>query len=231
MKKQEPYNPSKHNDSKKYDIIPGTVWDHVIAALNESDSTDPIQNLAVLFHDVGKGVTHNIKIKNGEDYHTYHSHDIKGVELIENICSRLKISNNDKTALMFATQNHMKFHKVLEMKPYKILVMIQNKHFDILKNVSYCDDSCRKGVFNEVSWNQKIERINSIRSKWLDMNSEYAKAYSNMNGNRIMKVCNIQPSPLVGKILNKMREWMVNNNEIRDDILNKMCIQFSKNIK
>jgi tRNA nucleotidyltransferase (CCA-adding enzyme) len=57
----------------------GTVFSHVMAALKKSDTADPIKNLAILLHDVGKGVT----LSHDKGLPKYLGHAKKSVDLVD----------------------------------------------------------------------------------------------------------------------------------------------------
>jgi UTP:GlnB (protein PII) uridylyltransferase len=93
----------------------GTVFSHVMAALKKSDTADPIKNLAILLHDVGKGVT----LSHDKGLPKYLGHAKKSVDLVNALATRLRMSNKEKEALLFAVGNHMKFHKILGYETIK----------------------------------------------------------------------------------------------------------------
>ena len=81
----------------------GDVFEHTIAALNEYDGNDPLVNLSILFHDLGKTVTRTY-----EDGHVrYLGHERAGVSIAESICNRLKFSNDVKESILFCVGNHI----------------------------------------------------------------------------------------------------------------------------
>lgn len=203
------YDNKLHNNSN-YIIKLGTVWDHTIAAIKQSTSFDPEINLAILFHDVGKPVSFVKKFdeKKGIIKYTYHGHDYKGVEVFENIAKRFKLSNEFKEKVNFCIVNHMKFHLLNEMKITKIVPLITHKYWNELMYVSYCDDSCRKNVFNQDGWNKTIKRIDEIKSQ-LESQKE---SLSFINGINVMKICNIKQGSQVGKIIKASKDIAIKKN-------------------
>ena len=72
------------------------VLGHIHECLKASPYSDPVINLAVLFHDFGKATTRGTK-PNG--YSNYHGHEAAGVPIVENIFKRMrfaKLGPNDK---------------------------------------------------------------------------------------------------------------------------------------
>jgi len=69
--------------------------------------------------------------------YTYYGHDAEGVKLIEEIAKRLKMSNKERDTLLFTAANHMKFHRMKEMKPSKIFKLVNDDNWDALISCSY----------------------------------------------------------------------------------------------
>lgn len=189
----------------------GDVWNHVIECLNVNEKSDGIINISILLHDVGKPVTY----KNRDGKHTYYGHDKKGLELINNICDRLKIDNNKRKIYLFCCENHMKFHRITEMKNSKIKKLIDDINFEYLKHVSYCDDKSRKHLFSIKVWNEKIKKIEDIKNRYI-IDGDLNKL---LNGKFVSKVSGInRPCKEIGVIIRKTREWILDNKIDLNDI-------------
>jgi tRNA nucleotidyltransferase/poly(A) polymerase len=142
-----------------------TVFDHTVACLNVMDDEPYQSKLAALFHDIGKCISFQ------EDKYgwkmTYHRHERYSAPLTEDICRRLKFSDLDKEAMTFAVRNHMKFHKMLEMKPSKIARLVNNPYFDTLADVCRADEFSRGEKFmHHGQFERIIKRAREIREKW-----------------------------------------------------------------
>lgn len=72
------------------------VGNHSIQSLKASKSTDPIVNLAILLHDVGKPIVARVQ-KDG--IITFYNHEVIGTSLANNIAKRLKFSKNQTEKL------------------------------------------------------------------------------------------------------------------------------------
>ncbi len=185
----------------------GNVLDHTLAVLRQSDEKDPLLNLSLLFHDIGKIRTHEI---DSEGYHRYNNHDNVGVKLFEEIvCPRMKISNKDKEIISFCIKNHMKYRLILEMKNSKIIRLKNDPSFEMLKKVSFFDSASRgrddTELFDEI--NKKIENIN-INLK----PSEYEELRKNINGHKVMELTGLKPSKELGILIDETLEWALDNN-------------------
>lgn len=204
----DPKNP-EHNDPTKYIIVKtGNVLDHTFAALRSNNVADPIINLAILFHDIGKIITRTYD-ENGRV--RYLSHAKEGIKLIELIASRLKMDNDTKDALIFTSENHMKIHNLLNMSNYKIFELIKNKHWDVLYNVALVDAKARGDLFSKQDWDKIVNKIEEITKIYADKDFQ-SSLRKIVNGELIMRLKNLKPGPNVGKIINQTIEWILNNN-------------------
>lgn len=203
-----PYNPKVHTDLSRFIIAKeGNVFDHVISALKNSNhyekysspTTCAIINLAILFHDVGKAVTYSFdEVKNKIHYI---GHEEKGVQIIENICQRLAISNDVKSILTYCCRNHMVFHDILKMKKSRLIRLIHSQHFEILVWVAMADDMSRNSLFDPLEWRAKMSRISAVKQEW--PKERFDTLNQHFNGDLIMQIKNIKPNRIIGKI--KMR--------------------------
>jgi len=217
----EPYDPHNpdHNDPKKYKKFSGHVLDHTLAALEASKSKDPIVNLGILLHDVGKTITRTYKKDGDITKVQYLKHAYKGVDLIDDIAKRLKLSNKEKAAVEFATANHMRFHDLLKMSNSKIHKLIQDDNFDILVDVAYADAASRGKLHDDKDWQKVLDKIQYVKDNMKP--SEYEELRKLLSGHKIMQILNIKPGKELGAIITDVLEYAVDN-EIKDaDVLYK----------
>ena len=126
---------------------------HTLLALKAGQSSDPIVNLAILLHDVGKTVTDSKK------WPSHHNHEILGVDLAKNILKRLQAPNKYKEFVPFVIENHMIYHHPfdkIQKELAKVALIIaehQNqKYFERYIAVLKADMKGRKlGDFDEQS--------------------------------------------------------------------------------
>lgn len=207
--KPEPYDPNNpdHNDPNKYVFYPSKgVYTHTIEALKKSDSADPIKNLAILLHDIGKGVT----LTHEKGLPRYLGHAKKSVELVNSIADRLKMSNKEKDALVFAVGNHMKFHKILDMRPAKVAKLVNDDNWDVLVAVGRADEFSRGEVFKHAGEFEKIvDKAIKIKDKY--GTKEVGKRIKLVDGKHVMAITGMKPSPKLGEVIRKTTEWIMDN--------------------
>jgi len=187
----------------------GNVLVHTLRALEENYNGGVLQNLCILYHDIGKTVTYNYV----DEKITYHQHDRKGIKLIEGIAKRDKWDNTTKDAVQFCALNHMKVHYILNMKKNKIIKLMNSPYWKLLLCTSYTDEKCRMYLFDEKLWNKKMEKINSINKKYSNQENDALTSIKNIvNGKLVMKIKEFtEPSKRIGDIIQQTITWITDN--------------------
>jgi len=187
----------------------GTVYSHVLAALKKSNTKDPIKNLAILLHDVGKGVTFAPHKKHG--FPTYYGHAEKSIKLVNAIADRLKMSNKERDAMVFSVGNHMKFHKILDMRPSKIAKLVNDDNWDVLVAVGRADEFSRGDVFRHAGEFEKIvEKAVKIKEKYGNV-GEVKKRIKLVDGNHVMALTGMKAGPKLGEVIRQTVNWIMDN--------------------
>jgi len=184
----------------------GNVFQHTLSSLRAYKGHNPLINLSILFHDIGKPLT--LEYRKG--FPTYYGHDKAGVNEADKVLTRLKFSNAYKETIFFCVRNHMKFHKFLEIKDSKLLKLITHKDFDILYEVAVCDDLSR-GFIDKEHWKALDKKILRLRNKFVE-NNKYMDLKKQFNGKLIMEHYGISPSKQVGKIQKGVITFVIDNN-------------------
>jgi poly(A) polymerase len=105
----------------------GDVWVHTLLLLKNLP-TGASRTLAwgALLHDVGKPPTFRI----APDRIRFDGHVEIGVKMAEQICQRLRMSNDDTEQIMALVANHMKFPEVRRMRESTFKRFIRQPRFD-----------------------------------------------------------------------------------------------------
>jgi tRNA nucleotidyltransferase (CCA-adding enzyme) len=100
----------------------GDAYNHTMQVLVEmSKLTDEVERrFTALCHDLGKARTPK------ELWPKHHGHEEAGVEPLNELCDRLKLPNKWRKAANHGVLNHMRFHRVHEMRDVKKVDMIEN---------------------------------------------------------------------------------------------------------
>lgn len=198
-----------HTDPTKYKIVPGSVFDHVMACLEQSPSRDPIENLAVLFHDVAKPQTAGKHAKTGQP--TYYGHEAAGAPIFDKIADRLKFTNDEREAIKLAITDHMHGHNIEKLSTKKIVAMRQHKHWPVLKNTIYSDEASREHLFDKDTFERKMKYVEDLFNKFGDTAAFEAKMGALINGQMIMALVPGIKGKDIGRVKDAVRDWIIEN--------------------
>jgi len=182
------------------------IWDvgkHAVESLRASKSADPIVNLAILLHDVGKPIVAKTQ-KDGVI--TFYNHEIISASIARKISKRLKLSKKEEDKLTILVRWHQ--FSVNENQTDKaIRRFIRNVGKENIKAMLELRVADRLGGgARETSWRlekfkQKIKKVQKEPFKITDLK---------VNGKDVMKILNLYPGPIIGKILEKLFDEVAN---------------------
>jgi len=105
----------------------GDVWVHTLLLLEGlPEKVSPTLAMGALLHDVGKPPTFRI----APDRIRFDGHVEVGVKMAEEICRRLRFSNQDSEQIAALVANHMRFADVQQMKPATLKRFFRLPRFD-----------------------------------------------------------------------------------------------------
>ncbi len=82
-------------------------------------SPDTRVRFAALVHDLGKGTTPE------EEWPKHIAHEHRGVELVEELCERLRVPRDYRDLAAIVTQHHGVYHRAEELRPGTILDLLE----------------------------------------------------------------------------------------------------------
>lgn len=154
--------------------------------------------LAALFHDVAKPQTKRFDEKVGW---TFHGHDEIGARMMEGISKRMRISNDVKEFVQKLIRLHLRpiflvSEDVTDSAIRRFIVQAGEELDDLLK---LCRADITSGNPKRVKEHLKnfdyvMSRVGEVMEK-----DQLRGFQSPVRGEKIMEVCGISPSPLVGK--------------------------------
>lgn len=175
------------------------VGTHAAKSLRASKSSDPIVNLAILIHDIGKPLTVG-KDKKGAI--TFYNHEVIGASIARNIARRLKFSRKDEQRLFILVRWHQ--FSVDERQTDKAFRrFIRNVGKENLTDILEARRADRVGGgARETSW-----RFERFKKKLVEVQKQpFSVTDLKVNGNDVMKILGIRPGPRVGRVLDQLFE-------------------------
>jgi tRNA nucleotidyltransferase (CCA-adding enzyme) len=102
---------------------------------------------AALTHDLGKAVTPK------QDWPTHHGHEHKSVDLVEQLCERLRVPGECRDLAVLAARYHGDVHRAEELRPLTVLKLLSTAdvyrkpdRFEELLAACSCDYRGRSGL-------------------------------------------------------------------------------------
>ena len=95
---------------------------HLLLSLEQAVRTgaSDLVRFAVLTHDLGKGETH------ADILPSHHGHEERGVDLIKDLCARLKAPKEFRELSLLVASYHTKVHRALELNPSTLLGLLKD---------------------------------------------------------------------------------------------------------
>lgn len=199
------------------------AWGHTLMVV---DNSAPIieNRLAALFHDIGKIKTQTIDDKG--NVHFY-KHEFVGSKLTENILKRMKYSNDIISKVCFTIFNHMRTKSygddanAVSDKAIRKLQCDLGDNLDLVLDVINADNNAHSKEHCMPNQVKNIyKRIDSLKNP-----SFSGKIILPVNGDDIINIKNIKPSPLIKEILDVLKDKFLEN----PDITKEECIDIIKN--
>jgi len=215
----------------------GKVLGHILEALRVSNSTDALTNLAIAFHDVGKATTYDYN----QGKHSYHGHEEAGVPIVKQIAKRLRLSNDDREVLEYCAANHMRVHKIYDMKKSKVVSIVNHPYWEYLKAVGYADEMCRKFEHSTPQDFQKkveyAERLAAEANKGYQASELKTRIKTLIDGRKLMEwipeLKERENKPYMSKILSQMEENIIDEDlfEASEDVIKQKTIEIYNSLK
>lgn len=193
-----PHNPEYHPE--------GDVFRHILSALIHSKSKDPISNIGIMTHDLGKA---NSKALNDKGGISYKGHEKTGVEIFEKIANRLKFSNDQRDSVLFAIEYHMQGHNFPDLKKSTVMSLRQDKNWPILKDVIYADQASRGPTFDKASYDKDMDYVENVFKTFGEKQAFEKRMAQFVDGRMIMSLVDGIKGKDIGIIKNAIREKIV----------------------
>ncbi len=185
------------------------LFTHSLKTMDFLPASDPELRLMGLLHDIAKPLC-----KSGEtEEATYYGHDLKGAEMVAEIFRRMKFPNRSVLRARLIITNHMigyrsewsdaairRLVKRLGREVHTILIF---QRADVMARGREVKSSLK--LIDELE-----ERVYNIEQESSAINLNQLK----VDGNDIMRIKKIPPSPQVGGILKRLMEMVIENPEL-----------------
>jgi CRISPR/Cas system-associated endonuclease Cas3-HD len=178
---------------------------------------------ALLLHDVGKPITKGL---NDRGQISFFKHEVEGSKLTVQIANRFKLSSKSKEILETLVRNHLRtMHlsspQTTKKAIYRFIKDCKGEWLGVLL-ISHADLCASRGLlrtYDDISKNHKL--MITIADIYFKEILPAQQAPKLISGDDLIREFNLQPGPLIGKILTKIEEARIEGNvKSKDEAMN-----------
>lgn len=197
------------------------VWTHLLDALAECPSPDPIVRLATLLHDIAKPDTYAQRAGSI----TFYSHEVIGARTAKRIATRLRLSRQDTDRLFILVRYHM-FHYQPDQSDAAIRRFMRKVGMENLNDILDLREGDRLGSgARKTSW--RLEEMKERMIQQLDQ--PFSITDLHITGTDLMTELKLKPGKIIGETLQHLLELVLENPEHNSrDTLLKQAEKFLK---
>ncbi len=197
-----------------------TVFKHLVESLRHTRSsakaTDGKQKseyqirLASLLHDIGKP-----KVKDGQGGEaTFYNHEYVGAKMARKILQRLKFSANDVERITNLIRNHMFYYNTDEVTTSSVRRLINKVGKENLQDLIDLRVADRLGSGTPKAMPYKLRHLQYMFKKV--QNDPVSVKMLKINGDELMLLLKIKPSPKVGAILDVLLSEVIEDPKLNE---------------
>jgi poly(A) polymerase len=171
----------------------GDLWDHVLKVL---DLLGPAPSFplafAALLHDVGKPRT----VGRTPDRYTFYCHEHVGARLADELCLRLKLSNEEREHTAWLVEKHQYLCDARHMRTSKLKQVLAHPWVRDLLALHRAD---------ALAWGRSTDHVEYCEQQLRDWTAEDLNPAPLVTGHDLMKL-GLTPGPLYKRLLDAVRE-------------------------
>ena len=206
------------------------VFDHTLHVVDETEG-DPIRRLGALLHDVGKPRARQPREGAPGEY-SFFQHEYVGAEMADAIARRLKLANAERERVVGLVKNHMFFYS-RDWTDGTVRRFVRR-----IGGHEALDDlfALRAGdVMGRGFGEDPEDELGELRKRVAATAAEDAALKVTdllINGSDVMRVLGIPPSRLVGEILEKLLERVIDDQSLNErEKLEALLPEIAKELK
>lgn len=186
------------------------VFEHNVLALKYCPSKDWRVRLAALLHDVGKVKTK----KTIKGQVTFYNHEYASANIAKRICKRLRFSSKDSEKIITLIRAHMFYYNVGEVTASSVRRLIRKVGEDNLEDLIdlRIGDRLGSGVKKAVPY--KLRHLKYMFKKV--RHDPVSVKMLKIDGNEIMNLLDIKPSPKIGEILDVLLSEVIEDPKLNN---------------
>jgi len=183
---------------------------HLSTSINLDRSLVSLIRMAILFHDVGKPLSVR---KTDENKIVFYGHDLEGEKIVRYRASALRLSNHEIDRLGQIIRGHMRPLQLANgedsLSPraiYRFFRDLGPAGVDVCL-VSLADMLATFGpALPQDAWPRHVNVVRSLLEAWWEHPVERISPPALVDGDDLMNVFRLKPGPLVGELLEQIKE-------------------------
>lgn len=187
-----------------------SVFKHSVMSLKFTPNKKWQVRLASLLHDIAKPQTK----KTDKGYATFYNHDLIGAKVAAKIMQRLKFSTADTDKVALLVKNHMFYYNVGEVTASSVRRLIRKVGEENLADLIDLRVADRLGSGVPKAKPYKLRHLEYMMEKV--RHDAVSVKMLKINGDDIMKLLNIPPSPKIGAILDVLLSEVIEDQELNN---------------
>jgi len=193
-------------DQARHHVYP--VFKHNVLSLKYCPSPEWQVRFAALLHDIAKPKTK----KDIDGIATFYNHEYVGAKMVDKIMSRLKFSNHDRERVVNLVKNHMFYYNDGEVSAASVRRLIVKVGRENLKDLIDLRVADRLGSGTPKGMPYKLRHLEYMLERV--QNDPISVKMLKINGEDLMRVLNIKPSPKIGAILDVLLSEVIEDPEL-----------------
>lgn len=176
--------------------------------------------LATFLHDIGKYSTWTIE-ESGR--HRFIKHDDVGAKMCKPLLQDLKFSKKQIEYVSFMIKNHIYPSNVLAAPDLNEKVMmryLRKMENDVIDNIMLAKADRLSALGEDITdeiVKENLDGLDKLLNYYLEKRDTMKPLPKLLDGNEIMKLKGIKPSPLLGEIVNALNEAQLNGDVVSKD--------------
>lgn len=207
------------------------LFHHLIETTRNIRINKPELKLAAFIHDLAKPDCWTIEPETGR--HRFIGHDELGAKKVVPFLKKLKFSNKEIEYISKMVQFHiypsalMKDENVTERAIIRFIRKIGNDTLDLLELARADRLSARGPAVSDEMIEVNLSNLEKLKEKYFEISPKLKEMPKLVDGNEIMQILNLKPSPKLKEIIDEIKEL-----QLEGKINNKEdAINFLKNYK
>jgi poly(A) polymerase/tRNA nucleotidyltransferase (CCA-adding enzyme) len=189
------------------------VYYHNLYSCDAAVADDYRIRLAALLHDIGKPYAKKeIEGSNRGKKSVFYNHEIIGAAITKRIMRRLKLSNQDIRTVTHLIRNHM-FHYTHLWTDGAVRRFMRKVGLENLEALFELRRADRIGNGLKQGESRAVQNLKQRIEKVLEDQNAITVRDLVINGNDVMRTFDLQPGPVVGRVLNHLLEEILDDPE------------------